>query len=325
MTSSSSSSGEDILALLDNNDEENDVENEPFFPGTDDDCGILQEEEIDSDHELEDTQEDNGEDEVRFVIASGHHMAWCYLMQNIILTLQLCQHQVVHTLCVQTDTCIHGQKWSMHHHPIVSKGDLFLVFHLIRPRHNGAGDKQVRINMLGWRIGVMDSSYHKWTMCLYGVHDTDGLHQAPFTTQLLEEGHGLLVPTNSWHKTKAFPLQLYCDIFYTFYSGLLSITALLTYANNEYPYTVWYLDKVHASTRRQWVTVSVACETHHVSPSFLQSRLWRLQFGTKSWSTSLHGDVFVDSAVQRRCPQPKEASKRSTCNSVHTVTFLFQH
>ena len=42
---------QEILALLDNNDEEDDVEDEPFFPGSDDDCGILQEEEIDSDHE----------------------------------------------------------------------------------------------------------------------------------------------------------------------------------------------------------------------------------------------------------------------------------
>ena len=70
-------------------------------------------------------------------------------MQNIILTLQLCQYQVVHTLCVQTDTRIHGQRWSTHHHPIVSEGDLFLVFHLISHRHNGVGDKQICINMLG--------------------------------------------------------------------------------------------------------------------------------------------------------------------------------
>ena len=102
-------------------------------------------------------------------------------------------------------------------------------------------------------------------------------------------------------KTKAFSLHLYRDIFYTFYSGLLSITALLTYANNECPYTVWYLDTLHASIHRQWLTVSVACETHHVSLSFLQSRLWRLQVGTKWRSTSLYGDVFVDSTVQRSC------------------------
>ena len=51
MASSSRLSGEEVLALLDKDDEEDDVEDEPFFPGSDDDCGILQEE-IDSDHEL---------------------------------------------------------------------------------------------------------------------------------------------------------------------------------------------------------------------------------------------------------------------------------
>ena len=51
MASSSRLSGEEVLALLDNDDEEDDVEDEPFFPGSDDDCGILQEDEIDRDHE----------------------------------------------------------------------------------------------------------------------------------------------------------------------------------------------------------------------------------------------------------------------------------
>ena len=51
MASSFRLSGEEVLALLDNDDEEDDVEDESFFPGSDDDCGILQEEEIDSDHE----------------------------------------------------------------------------------------------------------------------------------------------------------------------------------------------------------------------------------------------------------------------------------
>ena len=47
--------------------------------------------------------------------------------------------------------CGDARRWSMHHHPIISKGDLFLVFHLISPRRNGAGDKQIRINSLGDR------------------------------------------------------------------------------------------------------------------------------------------------------------------------------
>ena len=51
MASSSRLSGEEVLALLDNDDEEDDVEDEPSFPGSDDNCGILQEEEIDRDHE----------------------------------------------------------------------------------------------------------------------------------------------------------------------------------------------------------------------------------------------------------------------------------
>ena len=165
-------------------------------------------------------------------------------MQNIILTLQLCQHQLVHTLCVQTDTCIHGQRWSMHHHPIISKGDLFLVFHLISPRHNGAGDKQIRINMLGWQIGVMDSSYHKWTMCLYGVHDTDGLHQAPFTTRLLEKGQGLLIPTNSWRDfTRPISCHLSLSTFHQQWNALhtrfsWSWQAREDQANNHCPFRV---------------------------------------------------------------------------------------
>ena len=45
-----------------------------------------------------------------------------------------------------------------------------------------------------------------------------------------------------------------------------------------------------------------ACETHHVSPSSLHSHLWILQVSTKTWSRSLHKDVFVDSLVQHCCP-----------------------
>ena len=59
-------------------------------------------------------------------------------------------------------------------------------------------------------------------------------------------------PTRSMVTPKPFPYT--CTVtFYTFNSGLL------TYANNEYPYTIRYLDKLHASTHRRWVTIS-ACE-----------------------------------------------------------------
>ena len=34
-------------------------------------------------------------------------------------------------------------------HPVCPDRDLFLVLHLISHRHNGAGDKQIRINMFG--------------------------------------------------------------------------------------------------------------------------------------------------------------------------------
>ena len=79
-------------------------------------------------------------------------------------------------------------------------------------------------------------------------------------------------------------------------------------ANNELPSLYAVLQTACINTQTG-VTISVTCETHHVLLSSLQLHLWKLQFGTKPWSRSLHKDAFVG-WIQCRCPLLKEASKR---------------
>ena len=137
----------EVVALLDAEEEEDAVD-EPFYPGSDEEIAVLEEEEedenadnveeehenVDTGDETENESEDDTEIRCVFTVLS-HKTTIIHRLKHIIgyiLTLQLRQHQVVLSPPpAQSDTSIYRQGWSTLHYPKHCKGGLLpvLYFH----------------------------------------------------------------------------------------------------------------------------------------------------------------------------------------------------